>query len=124
MISGRSPGPLDRPDPALANEVEGYLLLRAERDQAQREATALCSRLPWLTRAQAEEVSRQYVEQRLGLTRQALQRTADRAHRLRAEYEARYATLRRTLLKWHAACASLVLATAAAAGTGTYVLTR
>ncbi|MFF3482081.1 hypothetical protein ACFYXC_02225 [Streptomyces sp. NPDC002701] len=124
MIPGRSSGRPDRPGAALANEVEGYLLLRAERDQARLEATALCARLPWLTTAQAEDLSRHYVEQRLGLTRQALQVTADRAHRLRAEYEARHAVLRRTLLKWHAACASLVLTAAGTAGTGLYVLAR
>lgn len=124
MIPGRSPGPLDRPAAALANEVEGYLLLRAERDQAQQEAATLCSCLPWLTSAQAEDVTRHYVEQRLGLTRQALQRTADRAHRLRAEYEARYAELRRALLKRHAAGASLLLTAAGTVGTGLYVLSR
>ncbi|WP_308013417.1 hypothetical protein [Streptomyces beigongshangae] len=124
MIPARSPEPPARPGAAeLANEVEGYLLLQAERDQARQEATTLCSRLPWLTTAQAEDVTRHYVEQRLGLTKQALQRTADRAHRLRGEYEARYAALRRTLLKRHAACASLLTA-ACMAGTSVYALTR
>jgi hypothetical protein len=124
VISGRSPGPPDRTGAWLANEIEGYLLLQTERDQAQHEAQNLCSRMPWLTTAQAEDVTRYYIEQRLGLTRQALQSIADRAHRLRAEYEARNAALSRTLLKWHAACASLLLAAAGAAGTGLFLLTR
>ncbi|MDQ0585717.1 hypothetical protein [Streptomyces rishiriensis] len=124
MISDRSPGPVDRTGARLANEVEGYLLLQAERDQAQHEARTLCSRMPWLTTAQAEDLARHYIEQRLGLTRQALQITADRAHRLRAEYEARYADLRHTLLKRHAACATLLLAAASTAGTTTYLLNR
>lgn len=124
MISGRSSGPPDRPGSGLDNEVEGYLLLHAERDQAQHEAETLCSRLPWLTTAQAEDLTRRYIEQRLGLTRQALQITANRADRLRAEYEARYTALRQTLLTWHATCASLTVAAASTAGTSLYWLTR
>ncbi|MFJ3640054.1 hypothetical protein ACIPRD_09910 [Streptomyces sp. NPDC090108] len=110
-FSSNLPGsPSARPTPSVANEVEGYLLLHAEREQAEREAAALCARLSWLTTGQAEDLTRHYTEQRMGLTRQALQATADRAKRLRGEYEARYADLRRTLLKRHAACASVVLA--------------
>ncbi|WP_367320424.1 hypothetical protein [Streptomyces sp. HUAS ZL42] len=114
--SSRRGAPLDRQGGALANEVEGYLLAQAEREQAQREAEVLCARLPWLTTGQAEDLTRHYTEQRLGLTRQALQATADRAERLRGEYEARYAALRRTLLRRHAACACLLVAFSAAAG--------
>jgi hypothetical protein len=124
VISRRSPGPSARQGAVLANQAEGYLLLQAERHQAQHEADMLCSRLPWLTTAQAEDLTCHYIEQRLGLTRQALQITADRAHRLHAEYEARYAVLRRTLLKWHAVCASLMFAAASTAGTSLYLLTR
>ncbi|MET7683053.1 hypothetical protein [Streptomyces sp. NPDC005423] len=124
MSPGRSPGPLERQGAGLANEVEGYLLLQAERDQARLEAETLCSRLPWLTSAQAEEVARHYIEQRLGLTRQALRITADRAHQLRPLYEARYAALRLNLMKWHAACASLLFTAAGTAGTSLYLLTR
>ncbi|MET8785749.1 hypothetical protein [Streptomyces sp. NPDC004589] len=122
-----SPGchgtPLDPHGGALANEVEGYLLLQAEREQAQREAEALCARLPWLTGGQAEDLARHYTEQRLGLTRQALQATADRAKRLRGEYEARYATLRHALLRRHAVGACLLIAccTTATAGASLFV---
>jgi hypothetical protein len=104
--------------------VEGYLLLQAEREQAQREAEALCARLPWLTHGQAEDLTRHFTEQRLGLTREALQAIADRAKRLRGEYEARYATLRRTLLRRHAVCACLVMACSTVAGVGTCLLAR
>jgi hypothetical protein len=122
--SSRHGAPPDRQSGTLANEVEGYLLLQAEREQAQREAEALCARLPWLTQGQAEDLARHYTEQRLGLTREALQATADRAKRLRGEYEARYATLRRTLLRRHAVCACLVMACSTVAGVGTCLLAR
>ncbi|MFI5689713.1 hypothetical protein [Streptomyces sp. NPDC051636] len=122
MISGRAPGPQEGQAARLANEVEGYLLLHAERDQAKHEAQSLCARLPWLTTAQADDVTRHYIEQRLTLTTQALQITANRADRLRAQYEARYSALRHTLLKRHAACACFVLAVASTAGTSMYVL--
>ncbi|MFC9927821.1 hypothetical protein [Streptomyces sp. NPDC127190] len=121
--SGRG-APLDRQGGALANEVEGYLLLQAEREQALREAEMLCARLPWLTSGQAEDLARHYTEQRLGLTRQALQATADRAKRLRGEYEARYAALRRALFRRHAACACLLFTCSAAVGTGACLLGR
>ncbi|MEU2060861.1 hypothetical protein [Streptomyces sp. NPDC013455] len=123
-----SPGahgaPLNRQSAAFANEVEGYLLLHAEREQAQREAEALCACLPWLTTGQADDLTRHYLEQRLGLTRQALQVTADRAKRLRGEYEARYATLRRTLLRRHAVVACLLFGCSTAASAGVGLLTR
>ncbi|MGW4518230.1 hypothetical protein ACWEO4_41330 [Streptomyces sp. NPDC004393] len=122
--SSRHGAPLDRHSGTLANEVEGYLLLQAEREQAQREAEALCARLPWLTSAQAEDLARHYTEQRLGLTRQALQATADRAKRLRGEYETRYATLRRTLRRRHAVCACLLIACSTAASAGACLLAR
>lgn len=62
--------------PSLAVQVEGYLLLRAEREQARREAAALCARLPWLTSAQADDLACHYTEQRLGLTRHVLRSTS------------------------------------------------
>ena len=98
--------------PALAAEVEGYLLAHAECDRAHREAEALCARLPWLTTAQAEDLGRHYVNQRLDITRQTLAATARRARELRDEYEARYAALRRALLKAHTACACVLLGVA------------
>ncbi|MGW3359324.1 hypothetical protein ACWDFL_28560 [Streptomyces bungoensis] len=126
---GADPGtgrdtPLERQAGALANEVEGYLLLHAEREQAQHEAEALCGRLPWLTAGQAEDLTRHYLEQRLGLTRQALQATADRAKRLRGEYEARYAELRGALLRRHALCACALLAVSTATTTVSVLTAR
>ncbi|MFJ8946264.1 hypothetical protein ACIRG4_24030 [Streptomyces sp. NPDC102395] len=101
---------------ALVNTVEGYLLARAHHDEARREAEELCDRLPWLTTAQAEDVSRHYVRQRVDLTRRMLRTTVDRAAELRREYEARYAALRRELLRRHIAFASAALACAAGIG--------
>ncbi|MGA4880779.1 hypothetical protein [Streptomyces lydicamycinicus] len=115
---------LDRDSAELANEVEGYLLVQAEQELARREAEALCARLDWLTTGQAEELARHYTEQRLGLTRQALQATADRAQRLRGEYEIRYAALRRALLKRHAVGACLLLVCSTAVGAGARFLAR
>ncbi|CAL9674417.1 hypothetical protein SUDANB105_07767 [Streptomyces sp. enrichment culture] len=109
---------------ALVNSVEGYLHVRAHQEDARREAEELCARMPWLTSAQAEDVTRHYVRQRMLLTRRILQTTADRAVELRSEYEARYATLRRELLKRHTACACAVLAGASAVAVLTGVLVR
>ncbi len=108
----------------LVTEVEGHLLAQAERDRARREAEALCARLPWLTGAQAEDVTRHYTEQRLALTCELLRATVARAEELRGEYEARFATLRRALLRRHAACAATVLAGAAAAASVLSAVTR
>ncbi|MEU3982394.1 hypothetical protein AB0F77_20215 [Streptomyces sp. NPDC026672] len=123
-MSDKSSGSLSQEGAALAGEVAAYLLVRAERDQAQREAELLCSRLPWLTTAQTEDVVRRYVEQHLLSTAQATHTDAARAHRLRTEYERRYLTLRRTLLKLHAAYASALLVCAAAAVTAGELVTR
>ncbi|WP_232107950.1 MULTISPECIES: hypothetical protein [Streptomyces] len=89
---------------APANEVEGCLVARAEQEEARREAEELCARLAWLT-AQAEDLTRHHIEQRLEVTRRILRRSARRADQLHQAYEARYAELRRTLLRRHAACA-------------------
>lgn len=101
----------------LAHRVEGFLLAHTHHEQAHREAETLCSRLPWLTSAQAEEVTRQYVRQRIELTRRMLLITTERADQLRQEYEARYAVLRRDLLRRHAVCACAVVACAGAVST-------
>ncbi|MFD8226773.1 hypothetical protein ACFV16_21675 [Streptomyces massasporeus] len=109
MIRGR-PAPAGERDSGLADEAEGFLLAQAHRDQARREAEELCARMPWLTTAQAEELTGHYVHRRLDVTRDLLLTTATRAGQLRQEYEARYADLRRALLKRHAVgvCAVLV----------------
>ena len=102
-------------DSAVADEAAGYLLVHDHHVQACREAAELCERLPWLTTAQAEDVSRQYVRQRVGLTRLMLRATVERAEQLRGEYEARYAELRRELLRRHALAACALVACAGGA---------
>lgn len=72
---------------ALVGEVEGYLKARICHLQAREEAEALCSRLPWATTAQAEEITRHYIEQRLTRTRHTLAHHLDE---LRDQYENRY----------------------------------
>jgi hypothetical protein len=114
----------DAPRHALADEAEGYLLAHAHRDQARREAEELCARMPWLTTAQAEELTVQYVRRRLDVTRELLRGTVRRAEELRQEYENRYADLRRILLRRHAACACAVLACAGGVSALTVLLTR
>ncbi|MCF3130987.1 hypothetical protein IPZ69_11530 [Streptomyces olivochromogenes] len=108
----------------MATDVEGYLIAHAEREQAQREAEGLCARLPWLTTGQAEDLTRHYTEQRLGLTRQALQATADQAKRLRGEYEAHYRALRRTLLQRHVVIACVLLGSITAVNTLMWLTAR
>ncbi|GGL10250.1 hypothetical protein [Streptomyces flaveus] len=117
-------GPYGDGDSVLADEAEGYMLAHVHHDQARREAEALCARMPWLTSAQAEDLTRHYVRQRIGLTRQMLLDVVERAGQLRQEYEDRYAALRRDLLKRHAACACVVLACAGGVSTLACLLTR
>ncbi|MEU6684505.1 hypothetical protein [Streptomyces sp. NPDC046832] len=100
----------------LADETEGYLLAHTHRDGAQREAAELCGRMPWLTTAQAEDLTGHYVRLRLDVTRQLMLGTVRRAEELRQEYESRYAHLRRALLRRHAAAACAVLACVAWVG--------
>ncbi|MEV7997164.1 hypothetical protein AB0O67_36400 [Streptomyces sp. NPDC086077] len=109
---------------ALANEVEGYLLVRSEVDDARREAEELCACLPWLTTAQAEDLTCHYVDKRLEFTRRVLRRSARRAEQLQQRYEARYAQLRLALLKGHAAAACAVLACASAVGAVLCIVVR
>ncbi|MDN0200670.1 hypothetical protein [Streptomyces sp. S.PNR 29] len=113
----------DRAGP-LVNEIEGYLMARAHHDDARREAADLCARMPWLTAAQAEDLTSHYVRQRIDLTRQMLLATVARAAELRQEYENRYAELRRDLLRRHAACACAVLVGATGLSTLPCLLSR
>jgi hypothetical protein len=121
---GSHEAPHDDPLHALADEAEGYLLAHAHRDQARREAEDLCARMPWLTTAQAEELTGHYVRRRLDVTRQLLHSTVRRAEELRREYESRYADLRHALLRRHAACACALLACAGGVSALTVLLTR
>ncbi|MER5219497.1 hypothetical protein [Streptomyces flaveus] len=117
-------GPYGDRDSVLADEAEGYLLAHVHHDQARREAEALCAHMPWLTAAQAEDLTRHYVHQRIGLTRRMLLDVVERAGQLRQEYEDRYAALRRDLLRRHAVCACAVLACAGGVSTLACLLAR
>ncbi|MFF8873341.1 hypothetical protein [Streptomyces massasporeus] len=124
MRRGRPAAPTGRQAATFINQVEGYLLLQAEQEQARHEAAALCDRLPWLTTAQAQDLSHHYINHRLTLTRNALQAIADRAAALQAEYETRYTGLRHTLLKRHALLAVLLLIGAGTASTVVWLFAR
>ncbi|MFC8141003.1 hypothetical protein ACFUKV_04430 [Streptomyces paradoxus] len=124
MRRGRRGTPAGEPSSVLADETEGYLLAHAHRHQAQREAEDLCARMPWLTTAQADELTAHYVRRRLDVTRQLMLGTVRRADELRQEYENRYTELQRALLRRHAAGACAVLACAAGVGALAGVLTR
>ncbi|MFD5713519.1 hypothetical protein ACFWHW_24605 [Streptomyces pharetrae] len=104
--------------------VEGYLLARAHHDQAHREAGTLCARMTWLTTAQAEDVTRHYVEQRLEVSRNTLRDIVERTAQIRHEYEERYLALRRDLLRRYAAAACAVITCAIGMGTLTGHLIR
>ncbi|WP_309058379.1 hypothetical protein [Streptomyces sp.] len=124
MIKRRDPRPKAGQVSALVAEVEGHLMARAHLDEARREAEELCAGLPWLTSAQAEDLTRRYMHRRLDFTRRMLRGTAERAAQLRQEYEARYAELRRALLRRHVACACAVLVCAGGLSTLLGLLVR
>ncbi|EFE71352.1 conserved hypothetical protein [Streptomyces viridosporus ATCC 14672] len=124
MIRGRGPRPGTGQVSALVAEVEGHLMAQAHLDEARREAEELCAGLPWLTSAQAEDLMDRYMQRRLDFTRRMLRSTVERAAQLRQEYEARYAVLRRDLLRRHAVCACALLLCAGALGSFTGLLVR
>lgn len=107
MSKGRRSRPHTGEGSALVGEIEGYLKARTCYLQAREEAETLRSKIPWMTTAQADEITRHYIEQRISLTRRALVHYVDD---LREQYETRYRELRRDLLKRHAAVACAVLA--------------
>ncbi|MEV4043371.1 hypothetical protein RKD32_003124 [Streptomyces sp. SAI-195] len=65
----RHPSPSSDATTSIAAEAEGFLLAQEHRSAAHREAQTLCDALPWLTTAQAEDLTRYYVAHRLRLTR-------------------------------------------------------
>ncbi|WP_030722287.1 hypothetical protein [Streptomyces sp. NRRL F-2580] len=79
-------------------ELEGYLMSRAARHCAAREADAFADELPWLGHAEREEVVRLYTARHLARTRQVLHQITKRSHELKEEYSRRYETLRCRLL--------------------------
>lgn len=80
------------------SQLEGYLLLQAERERACDRARRFVGRLEWLTVAQREEVERLYAQDQWDLTEQNLRNVARRAEELRAEYQGIYRRLRLRLL--------------------------
>ncbi|MFJ4717579.1 hypothetical protein [Streptomyces luteogriseus] len=124
MRRGRHQEPAGDRDSGLADETEGFLLAHAHHEQARREAQDLCARMPWLTTAQAEDLTGHYIRRRLDVTRDLLLTTAHRADQLRQEYEARYAGLRRALLKRHTAGICAVLVCAGGTSALAHLLTR
>ncbi|UNS95404.1 hypothetical protein MMF93_02165 [Streptomyces tubbatahanensis] len=94
----RATAPTARQTAADINRIEGYLLLQAERDEAQAQAEAFAARMPWLTAGQRDEVVRLYTADRMALTRRVLHGLTERCAELREEYTARYLQLRRRVL--------------------------
>ncbi|MES4908808.1 MULTISPECIES: hypothetical protein [unclassified Streptomyces] len=80
------------------SQLEGYLLLQAERDWASDRARRFAGRLEWLTVAQREEVERLYAQDQWDLTEQTLRKVARRGEELKAEYQRIYRRLRLRLL--------------------------
>ncbi|MFE6159474.1 hypothetical protein ACFQ7F_11260 [Streptomyces sp. NPDC056486] len=95
---------------AMVQDVEGYLLLSATRDEGRAAAIRVTARLDWLTGSQREELERYLETECLALARVSWQRTADRAEELGRTYEGRYQALRRRLVAWClAGCAALAV---------------
>ncbi|MGP3638614.1 hypothetical protein ACTU45_35930 [Streptomyces sp. 24-1644] len=91
-------------------QLEGYLLWNAEVEDARRRAVRFTDQLPWLTRAQREDVERAYTADRVAACRETLIRVSERASELRGEYSERYHQLRKRCL------AAVVLAVGAVSG--------
>ncbi|MGY1433835.1 hypothetical protein [Streptomyces reniochalinae] len=116
----RATAPAARQTAADINRIEGYLLLQAERGEAEAQAEAFAARMPWLTTGQRDEVVRLYTADRMALTRRVLHGLTERCAELREEYSARYLHLRRRVL----ARATLVLLLAIALVTCVCFLVR
>ncbi|MEW1659368.1 hypothetical protein [Streptomyces sp. NPDC093707] len=80
------------------NEIEGFLLWEAEREQARTRAEEFCARLPWLTASQREDVAAHYCREQREQSRSYLERIAVRSAALRTEYEGAYRALRRRMM--------------------------
>ncbi|MBU6531272.1 hypothetical protein [Streptomyces mayonensis] len=82
----------------LIHQIEGHLLVAATREEGRSAAARFTLPLDWLTERQRREVEARFEAEHLALARGSWQRTAERAERLRGEYEERYRALRRRLL--------------------------
>ncbi|MFJ8826160.1 hypothetical protein ACIREE_30865 [Streptomyces sp. NPDC102467] len=81
----------------MIQEIEGYLMVEAAREEGRVAAERFVGRLPWLTESQADEVRRAYADEYVALRRDGWGWCAERARSLRGEYEGRYLGLRRRL---------------------------
>jgi hypothetical protein len=115
-MANRSPD--DEDAAAGIARLEGYLLCQSEIRRARIEAETFVRRLPWLTTAQQEEVVRQYAQERLSVSKEALRMVAARCAELQDEYTARYQALRLRLL---CRCVALLLASATLCSTACLV---
>ncbi|MFG2317040.1 hypothetical protein [Streptomyces tendae] len=95
MTGGDSLPPIAR---ALVGEIEGHLLVAAARAEGRTAAARFTAPFDWLGDARRREVEERFEAEYLALARTSWQRTAERAGRLRGEYEERYRALRRRLL--------------------------
>ncbi|WP_369200208.1 hypothetical protein [Streptomyces sp. PU-14G] len=116
----RATAPATEQTAADISRIEGYLLLQAERGEAEAQAEAFAARMPWLTTGQRDEVVRLYTADRMALTRRVLHGLTERCVQLREEYTARYLQLRRRVL----AQATLVLLLSVALVSGAFFLAR
>ncbi|MFD8570521.1 hypothetical protein [Streptomyces sp. NPDC059639] len=99
-------------------QVEGYLLWNSKVVSARAEADEFTRQLDWLTTAQREDIEHVFVTQRLAMHKAGLLHIVNRTVELRAEYEARYARLKRRCL---GLCAG---GFGAAVGVCTYIVQR
>ncbi|MFJ6912322.1 hypothetical protein ACIQUX_00010 [Streptomyces sp. NPDC101133] len=83
---------------ALVREIEGHLLVAATRAEGRTAAARFTAPFDWLGDDRRREVEERFEAEYLVLARESWQRTAERAGRLRGEYEERYRALRRRLL--------------------------
>lgn len=68
------------------NELEGYLMSSAAHHRAAREAEAFADRLPWLGRAEREDIVRLYTADHLAGTREVLHEITHRSQELKEEH--------------------------------------
>ncbi|WP_435253056.1 hypothetical protein [Streptomyces tendae] len=83
---------------ALVSEIEGHLLVAATRAEGRTAAARFTAPFDWLGDDGRRDVEERFEAEYLALARASWQRTAERAGRLRGEYEERYRALRRRLL--------------------------
>ncbi|MET7325681.1 hypothetical protein [Streptomyces sp. NPDC005549] len=111
MTGGEGRPPAAR---VLINEIEGHLLVAATRAEGRTAAARFTAPFDWLGDDRRREVEERFEAEYLALARSSWQHTAERAGRLRGEYEERYRVLRRRLLAGFLLGAGAVLGCAGA----------